>query len=157
MRLAANVGRARGRNRLAGEARSPHLLFLDADMLPDSETFVADWLAVATQDAAVAFGGFSFRRTPLDRRFSLHRAMALRSDCLPSHVSLLDPRVGFNALAPWGDPNLNENCTLVPAAGMLLLWPGYLRHCTRVHLARAPWVRVALRIELDGRPARGAP
>lgn len=81
----------------------------------------------------------------------------LRSDCLPSHVSLLDPRVGFNALAPWGDPNLNENCTLVPAAGMLLLWPGYLRHCTRVHLARAPWVRVALRIELDGRPARGAP
>jgi glycosyltransferase involved in cell wall biosynthesis len=84
VRLAANVGRARGRNRLAAEARSPHLLFLDADMLPDSETFVADWLAVADQDAAVAFGGFSFQRTPLDPRFALHRAMALRSDCLPA-------------------------------------------------------------------------
>ncbi|WGM39677.1 glycosyltransferase family A protein [Caulobacter sp. NIBR1757] len=84
VRLAANVGRARGRNRLASEARAPHLLFLDADMLPDSETFVADWLAVAAGDAAVAFGGFSFQRTPVDPRFALHRAMALRSDCLPA-------------------------------------------------------------------------
>lgn len=81
----------------------------------------------------------------------------LRSDCLPSHLSLLDPRVGFNALALEGDPALNETCTVVPAAGMLLLWPGYLRHCTRVHLARAPWVRVALRIELHGMPGAGTP
>ena len=84
VRLAANVGRARGRNRLASEARAQHLLFLDADMLPDSPSFVADWLAVAGGDAAVAFGGFSFQRTPIDPRFALHRAMALRSDCLPA-------------------------------------------------------------------------
>jgi hypothetical protein len=77
----------------------------------------------------------------------------LRSDCLPSHVTLLDPRVGFNALALEGDPNYVENCTLVPAAGTLTLWPGYLRHCSRVHLARAPWVRVALRVELEGEHA----
>jgi hypothetical protein len=31
-----------------------------------------------------------------------------------------------------------------------MLWPGYLRHCSRVHLARTPWIRVALRVELDG-------
>jgi hypothetical protein len=74
----------------------------------------------------------------------------LRSDCRASHVSILDPRVGFNALALEDDPNFNESRTLVPIAGMLLLWPGYLRHCSRVHLARAPWVRVALRVELDG-------
>jgi hypothetical protein len=76
----------------------------------------------------------------------------LRSDCAASHISLLDPRVGFNALALEGDPNFNETRTLVPQAGMLMLWPAYLRHTSRVHLARAPWVRVALRIELDGRP-----
>ena len=91
VRLAANVGRARGRNRLASEARARHLLFLDADMLPDSATFVADWLAIAGQDAAVAFGGFSFERTPLDPRFALHRAMALRSDCLPAAQRSLNP------------------------------------------------------------------
>jgi len=77
----------------------------------------------------------------------------LRSDCAPSHLSLLDPRVGFNALALEGDPNFNETRTLAPVAGMLMLWPGYLRHCSRVHLARAPWVRVALRVELENRLA----
>jgi hypothetical protein len=73
----------------------------------------------------------------------------LRSDSLASHLTLLDPRVGFNALALEGDPNFNETRTLVPVPGMLMLWPGYLRHTSRVHLARAPWVRVALRIELE--------
>ena len=76
----------------------------------------------------------------------------LRSDCAASHVSLYDPRVGFNALALEGDPNFKENRTLVPVAGTLMLWPGYLRHCSRVHLARAPWLRVALRIELEVTP-----
>ena len=78
----------------------------------------------------------------------------LRSDCLASHISLLDPRVGFNAFALEGDPNFNETCTLAPVPGMLMLWPGYLRCCSRVHLARAPWVRVALRIELAGAASR---
>lgn len=78
----------------------------------------------------------------------------LRSDCAASHLTLLDPRVGFNALALEGDPNYVETRTLVPVPGMLMLWPGYLRHCSRVHLARAPWVRVALRIELDAPGAR---
>jgi hypothetical protein len=78
----------------------------------------------------------------------------LRSDCRASHVSLLDPRVGFNALALEGDPNYNENRTIAPVPGKLMLWPGYLRHTSRVHLARAPWVRVALRVELEH--ARGA-
>jgi hypothetical protein len=73
----------------------------------------------------------------------------LRSDCRASHVSLLDPRVGFNALALEGDPNYNESRTIAPAPGKLMLWPGYLRHTSRVHLARAPWVRVALRVELE--------
>ena len=72
----------------------------------------------------------------------------LRSDSWPSHVSLYDPRVGFNALALEGDPNFNESRTIAPAAGTLMLWPGYLRHCSRVHLAQSPWVRVALRVEL---------
>lgn len=76
----------------------------------------------------------------------------LRGDCLPSHFTLLDPRVGFNALALPGDSNYDETRTLAPVAGMLMLWPGFLRYFVRVHLSRTPWVRVALRIELE-RPA----
>jgi hypothetical protein len=37
----------------------------------------------------------------------------------------------------------------VPVAGTLFLWPGFLRHTSRVHLAREPWVRVAVRVDLE--------
>lgn len=76
----------------------------------------------------------------------------LRSDCLASHVSFYDPRVGFNALALPGDANFVENHTVQATPGTLMLWPGYLRHTSRVHLAQAPWVRVALRVTLDAQP-----
>lgn len=83
VRLSSNEGRARGRNRLASHARGRHMLFLDADMLPDHPGFTADWLAlIADRDPAVAFGGFSLDQTPQTREHALHRAMALKSDCL---------------------------------------------------------------------------
>ena len=87
VRLSTNEGRSKGRNRLAGHARGGHLLFLDADMLPDRPTFVADWLAlIGATNPAVAFGGFSLDQTPRIREHALHRAMALKSDCLSAAV-----------------------------------------------------------------------
>jgi glycosyltransferase involved in cell wall biosynthesis len=84
LRLAANEGRASGRNRLAAQARGRHLLFLDADMLPDSADFLGRWLAlIDAEDPAVAFGGFSLDQTPRNRIHAVHRALSLRSDCLP--------------------------------------------------------------------------
>jgi glycosyltransferase involved in cell wall biosynthesis len=84
MRLAANEGRAAGRNRLAAEARGRHLLFLDADMLPDSADFLACWLdLIAAEDPAVAFGGFSLDQTPRSAATAVCRALSLKSDCLP--------------------------------------------------------------------------
>lgn len=90
--LSANEGRSRGRNRLAAHARGTHLLFLDADMLPDRSSFVADWLALVARDnPAVAFGGFSLDQTPKTREHALHRAMALKSDCLSAEVRAQAP------------------------------------------------------------------
>ena len=87
VRLTANEGRAAGRNRLASEARAGHLLFLDADMLPDRADFLDRWLELVARDnPAVAFGGFSLDQTPKTRANAVHRAMALRSDCLPAEV-----------------------------------------------------------------------
>ncbi len=85
VRLCSNVGRAVGRNRLAGEARARSLLFLDSDMSPDAPDFLARWLALAeTSDPAVAFGGFSLDQAPRTAANAVHRALALRSDCAPA-------------------------------------------------------------------------
>lgn len=92
MRLAANEGRAKGRNRLAANARARHLLFLDSDMLPDSPSFLADWIGlIEACDPAVAFGGFSLDQTPRRPEHALHRAMALKSDCVPGRLRRLAP------------------------------------------------------------------
>ncbi|HZZ90321.1 MAG TPA: glycosyltransferase family A protein [Caulobacteraceae bacterium] len=85
VRLAANAGRAAGRNRLAAEARARHLLFLDSDMLPDAPDFLLRWLyLIDLEDPAAAFGGFSLDQAPRTRANAVHRALALRSDCVPA-------------------------------------------------------------------------
>lgn len=81
--LAANEGRSIGRNRLATAARGRTLLFLDSDMRPDTPDFLGRWAAVVRDaDPAVAFGGFSLKQAPSDRKFALHRAMATKGECL---------------------------------------------------------------------------
>ena len=97
-------------------------------------------------EAGAYLAGFYFVNTPRPPELD-----HLRSDCFASHISLLDPRVGFDALTLDGDPSYPPEITLAPVAGVLMLWPGYLRCCSRVHLAREPWVRIALRIDLDGK------
>lgn len=84
--LTANEGRSIGRNRLASAARGRALLFLDSDMRPDTPDFLGRWAAlVRDTDPAVAFGGFSLKQAPTDRKFALHRAMAAKGECL-DHV-----------------------------------------------------------------------
>jgi glycosyltransferase involved in cell wall biosynthesis len=92
LRLAANAGRSKGRNTLASHARAPHYLFLDSDMAPDSEGFLAGWLAlIAAENPAVAFGGFTLELTPITKERALHRALALRGECRPAAVRALEP------------------------------------------------------------------
>lgn len=83
--LSTNEGRARGRNRLTTAARAATFLFLDSDMWPDSGTFLQDWVAFARdREPAVAFGGFSLDSAPREPRLAVHRALSLRSECVPA-------------------------------------------------------------------------
>ena len=76
IRLEANEGRARGRNRLAASARGRHLLFVDSDMLPDRPDFLRTWLALAdADDPPAAFGGFSLVQTRPGPEHRLHHAV----------------------------------------------------------------------------------
>ncbi len=77
-----NLGRAKGRNRLARFARGDWLLFLDADMAPDGPDFLTTYTElIAAHAPAVAFGGFSLDQAPDKAEHALHRRMALASDC----------------------------------------------------------------------------
>ncbi len=87
--LAKNEGRAKGRNRLASHARADALLFLDADMLPDSRAFLTRWIAAG--DAPIAFGGFSMELTPHSRATALNRAMAGQTETLTAAQRSLAP------------------------------------------------------------------
>ncbi len=85
VQLSANAGRARGRNQLMAHSRGRHLLFLDSDMLPDRPDFLAAYLdLIATDDPAVTVGGFSVAQAAERPEHALHRALALRGDCLPA-------------------------------------------------------------------------
>jgi glycosyltransferase involved in cell wall biosynthesis len=87
IRLCANEGRAKGRNRLAEAARGDFLLFLDADMLPDTADFIDRWLGfIQVAAPAVAFGGYTLDQAPKTAAAAVHRALALRSDCLPAEI-----------------------------------------------------------------------
>lgn len=71
--LGRNVGRAEARNQLLERSRGDWLLFLDADVLPDRETFVSDYLAAAVNTGSEAIcGGLSYSRCAdvgADQRF----------------------------------------------------------------------------------------
>ncbi len=78
-----NHGRSIARNRLIQAAQGQYLLFLDADMLPGNEQFLATWIAeIAKTQPAVVFGGFSVLELSSDRSYDLHRALSVSSDCL---------------------------------------------------------------------------
>jgi glycosyltransferase involved in cell wall biosynthesis len=92
VRLSANVGRAKGRNRLAAHARGGWMLFLDSDMLPDGPAFLRAYIdLIRAEQPAVVFGGFSLDQTPRRGEHALHRRMALRSDCMAAAVRRLAP------------------------------------------------------------------
>lgn len=92
VRTAANEGRAKGRNRLTANARGAYLLFLDSDMAPDADDFLARYLSLIDADRPGAvFGGFTLKQTLQTREHALHRALSLRADCGPAEERRLQP------------------------------------------------------------------
>lgn len=81
--LETNKGRSFARNRLIEFSRGGHILFLDSDMLPDSDDFISKWLELIERtDPTIAYGGFTMLSASKDNKYALARALAQSSDCL---------------------------------------------------------------------------
>ena len=82
----ANTGRAQARNRLIALAETGWILFIDADMRPDEESFLETYLDAlrACDGPALIAGGFSLRHARPTRETALHAAQSARSECLPA-------------------------------------------------------------------------
>uniref|UniRef100_UPI00404B5CE9 glycosyltransferase family 2 protein n=1 Tax=Flavobacterium sp. TaxID=239 RepID=UPI00404B5CE9 len=68
---AENKGRTATRNALAKMAKFDHLLFLDADILPANDDFIAKYLENLNIDYEVVVGGYAYRFEDLTPEVSL--------------------------------------------------------------------------------------
>jgi len=78
-----NKGRSAARNALQKNARADWVLFLDADMRPQSPMFLSQYVKLVKAEVGdVIFGGFTVPEKAETPDQELHRALSEVSDCL---------------------------------------------------------------------------
>lgn len=95
--LHQNAGRARVRNHLCQLARTPYLLYLDADMWPDHQEFLLRYMAwIAEGGVDVIYGGRSAETVVVKGpEYELHRLMTVQREALPAAVRRQSPAYHF--------------------------------------------------------------
>jgi len=82
---AVRLGRAANRNRLLERVPEGLVLFLDADMLPDSDMFLTTYLRERERGGPVLCGGYSYRTRILSgRRYDLYLYKGKKTEWLPA-------------------------------------------------------------------------
>lgn len=95
--LHRNAGRATVRNHLCQLARTPYLLYLDADMWPDHPDFLERYLAwIAAGNVDVIYGGRSAETVVVKGpEYELHRLMTVQREALSAAVRRQSPAYHF--------------------------------------------------------------
>ncbi len=63
--------------------------------------------------------------------------MHLRKDVYPGHLTLLDPRPGFNMCSIEGDPYHKQSLMVEPQPGLFLMWPAFVGFYHHPNLSRS--------------------
>lgn len=86
-----NLGRTASRNLLAKRAKYDWLLFLDADVLPVSATFIKNYMANDLSTIKVAYGGVAYYDTPPDKDKMLRYRYGRQREAKSVEERLKDP------------------------------------------------------------------
>ncbi|MGQ7848448.1 2OG-Fe(II) oxygenase family protein [Granulosicoccus sp. 3-233] len=71
-----------------------------------------------------------------------------RDDLNPGDISFFDPRPQANMSAIAGDPQIDPEHRVTPAAGLLLLWPSFVHHAVHPNFAEQPRVSISFNVVL---------
>lgn len=88
-----NFGRSHARNRLVSKAETAWILLLDADMLPDTDRFLSEYLdtVIHAEGPKLVAGGFSIKQLTPKRGHRLHERQAALSDTVDAATRAIDP------------------------------------------------------------------
>ena len=75
--------------------------------------------------------------------------VASRPDARPGRITFYDPRGAVNMSAIRGDGEIEEEYTLDPEPGTVLLWPAFLFHFVHPNLAREPRISISFNVVLN--------
>lgn len=93
--LPQNLGRAQIRNRLAEQARYPHLLFLDGDSAVEDAQFLGRYLEEVDPEKVVCGGRSYAPELPLDPRLHLHWHYGRQREARPAALRQASPYAAF--------------------------------------------------------------
>ena len=83
--LPGQVGRAAIRNDLLARAEGQYILFLDADVVPDSSNFLESYFVCIRRGEEVVCGGISYRSRVLDdKKYDFYIYKGTRTEWLPA-------------------------------------------------------------------------
>lgn len=91
--LPQNIGRSKIRNRLASQAQYQNLIFLDCDVMPEKENFLATYLEHVKYD--VVCGGRTYEATPKNEQFILHWTYGKNREVKSARYRQLKPNRSF--------------------------------------------------------------
>ena len=96
--LEENIGRSKIRNLLAEEAQYSWLLFLDADVLPKSESFVSNYLPYLNDEIKIVNGGVEYGTTKPIKEKTLRWVYGHNREALPCETREKKPYLSLLTL-----------------------------------------------------------
>jgi hypothetical protein len=96
--LKSNIGRSKIRNLLANKSKYNWLLFLDADVVPNSNHFIKNYLTFIDNEIKIVNGGLLYQKEAPQKNKMLRWVYGKNREALPVETRLKNPYLSFLTL-----------------------------------------------------------